>query len=335
MLEPSGRSAETPTATSAETLDDLAADLQRLRASAGHVAYGEIAARIAGRREAEGMSAAAAQVGRSSVYDVFRAGRTRTNPNLVAEIVRALGEDDDAADEWRVRCLRARDAQTPTLARKSRVRRESLALEPSTVRAAMVVLLLLSCVGLNVFGNSAAGRIPVTLYLDMIGTAIAAMVLGPWYGVAVGAATSSLAAISNVPGSIAFILVEVVGALVWGYGVRAWRLGRSPLRLVLLNAIAGLTCTIMAVPVIVVVFDGVTDHPADALTKAFEAFGNGQWTAVFSSNILTSLADKQLSGVIAVVVFAFISSRVGLQYFTADPPQVWLPRRFTSTASMR
>jgi energy-coupling factor transport system substrate-specific component len=98
------------------------------------------------------------------------------------------------------------------------------------------------------------------------------------------------------------------------------------LRLVLLNALAGLVCTIMAVPVIVVLFDGVTDHPADALTKAFESVGSGQWAAVFSSNILTSLADKQLSGVIALAVFAFISRRVGLHYFTDTPPKLWLPQ---------
>jgi energy-coupling factor transport system substrate-specific component len=213
--ESSDRSAE----TAVETLDELAVDLQRLRASAGHVAYGEIAARIARRREEQGLSHAAAQVGRSSVYDVFRAGRTRTNPDLVAEIVLALGSSDDESDRWRARCLRARSAQSAALPRKSRIAVE--AATPSTVRTAMVVLLLLSCVGLNIFGNSAAGRIPVTLYLDMIGTAIAAIVLGPWYGVAVGAATSSLAAISNVPGSIAFIFVEIAGALVWGYGVRA------------------------------------------------------------------------------------------------------------------
>jgi energy-coupling factor transport system substrate-specific component len=186
---------------------------------------------------------------------------------------------------------------------------------------------MLSCLGLNLFGHNAAGRIPVTLYLDMIGTAIAAIILGPWRGVAVGAATSSLAAISNVPGSIAFILVQIVGALVWGYGVRAWRLGRTPLRYLLLNVIAGTACTIAAVPVIVVLFGGFADHPADLLTRSFESIGEGKWAAVFSSNILVSLADKLLAGALALTVFGLLSRHVGLHYFTGEAPRVWLPRQ--------
>jgi energy-coupling factor transport system substrate-specific component len=130
----------------------------------------------------------------------------------------------------------------------------------------------------------------------------------------------------NVPGSIAFILVQVVGALVWGYGVRAWRLGRTPLRYLLLNVIAGTACTIAAVPVIVIIFGGFTDHPADLLTRSFESIGEGQWAAVFSSNIVVSLADKLLAGAIALAVFGFISKRVGLKYFTDAPPQMWLPQ---------
>lgn len=68
----------------------------------------------------------------------------------------------------------------------------------------------------------------MNLYLDMIGTAVTAIILGSWYGAGVGAATSALAAISNIPGSIAVVGVQIAEALVWGYGVRAWRLGRTP-----------------------------------------------------------------------------------------------------------
>jgi energy-coupling factor transport system substrate-specific component len=310
--------ARTPTST--ETLDELAADLQQLRTTAGQVAYGEIAARIERRRAESGHVSAAARIGRSSVYDVFRAGRTRMNAHLVAEIVIALGCSDDEAVQWRERCLRANAAQHPARARSRTVVTPTI--DP-VLRSALVVLLMISCLGLNLFGHNVAGRIPVTLYLDMIGTAISAMVLGPWYGVTVGVTTNTLAAISNVPGSIAFVLVQAAGALVWGYGVRAWRLARTPLRYLLLNVIAALVCSVVAVPVIVMVFGGFADHPADLLTTGFESLGEELWAAVFTSNVLVSLADKLLAGAIALAVLAFLHSRLDPGLLTPNPPRMW------------
>ena len=309
-----------------DTLDEIAADLQHLRTAAGQVPYGEIAARIAARREEHGATPAAARIGRSSVYDVFRAGRSRTNPDLVAEVVLALGGDETAAAEWRSRCLRVGATRSPA-PRSPRATPEN-----PGIRTAFAGLLLLSCLGLNLFGHNAAGHLPVPLYLDMIGTAVAAIVLGPWRGAAVGAATSLLAAISNVPGSAAFLLVQVVGALVWGYGVRTLRLGRTPLRYVLLNVLAALACTVTAVPVIVYVFGGFTDHPADLLTEGFEAVGEGVWAAVFSSNILVSLADKLLAGTIALMAFTLITRQEWMSLLTDDAPEVWLARPGISEA---
>ena len=306
-----------------ETLDDLAADLQRLRSTAGQIAYGEIAARIERRRRDDGLGDAAARIGRSSVYDVFRAGRTRINATLVGEIVLALGGSDDEASRWRERCVRAAAPPSTAPSRASRGLSSTQSLDRLALRPLLAVLIMLSCLGLNLFGHNAAGRIPVTLYLDMVGTAIAAIVLGPWYGVAVGFATNTLATISNVPGSFFFVLVQIAGALVWGYGVRAWRLGRTPLRYLLLNAIAAIVCSLVAVPVIVMVFHGFANHPADLLTRGFEALGEEVWAAVLSSNILVSLADKLLAGAVAVVVLVLLTSKIEPRMLTANPPRMW------------
>src|SRR5699024_11475941 len=48
---------------------------------------------------------------------------------------------------------------------------------------------------LPIFGHAVVGTLHLALYLDMIGTAVSAIVLGPWYGVAVavlGTATGTL-----------------------------------------------------------------------------------------------------------------------------------------------
>lgn len=316
------------TADDPDTLDHLATDLQRLRVRAGAVPYGEIARRISVRRQERGATSAAAHIARSSVYDVFRPGRTRTSPQLVAEIALALGCSEDEAEQWRRRCL---DTHLGGLRGRAAV------IVGATTRqhpqVALVALLMIACLGFNLYGRSAAGALGIPLYLDMIGTAVTSIVLGPWHGVAVGIATNVLGAVDeHNQGGYAFAIVNVVGALIWGYGVRSWRLGRSPLRYLTLNVIVAIACSLVAVPIIVFVFGGVTEHPVDGVTSAFSVLGAGLWSAVFSSNLIFSLLDKAISGAVALGVIALVIPHVGGR----RAPDVWFaPRRLDVRPGLR
>lgn len=86
------------------TCDDLVASLRVLRESAGQPSFGQIAASIGRMRIAGGMAAEVARPGRTTLYDVFRYGRSRIDANLVGEIVRALGVRDDEAGRWEAAC---------------------------------------------------------------------------------------------------------------------------------------------------------------------------------------------------------------------------------------
>ncbi len=79
--------------TRLRTLDELAVALSDLRAASGSPSYAEIARRIG-----VGTGAEPAKV---TVYDCFRSGRRRLDPDLIREIVLALGEGDEAAERWR------------------------------------------------------------------------------------------------------------------------------------------------------------------------------------------------------------------------------------------
>jgi len=158
------------------------------------------------------------------------------------------------------------------------------------------------CVALNIVGGIIASALRLPVYLDMIGTAIAAIVLGPWWGALVGLLTNSGSALISGPTSLPFALVNIVGALIWGYGVRSWGLGKTIPRFFLLNVIVAFACTIVAAPIIVLVFGGATGAGADALTGTFLAIGQGLGASVLSSNILTSLADKIIGGFVALAI---------------------------------
>lgn len=100
---------------SATTLDELAALLRERRAYAGSPSFSEIARRIADQRTARGVRASERSPGRITVYDCFRAGRRRIDTDLVLDIVRSLGADDDEAAVWREWCIAVQRPETAEL----------------------------------------------------------------------------------------------------------------------------------------------------------------------------------------------------------------------------
>lgn len=277
-------------------LDRLALDLQELRGRAGDPSYAEIVARIGQQRRAAG-APAESRPGRTTVYDAFRTGRRRVDAALVLEIVRALGVDDEEVEAWRKRC---RDAVRPPGApTPATTPTQELASERG---AGFVVLSLVLCLLGNLLGRGLVDLLHLPLYLDMVGTAVAAVLLGPWWGAGVGAATNVLGSVISGPVSLAFIPVNIVGALVWGYGVRhGW--GRSAARFLVLSMGVGVACTLVAAPIVLLVFGGYTlTHAEDSLTRTVVGHVGHLGVAVFVSNLITSLADKVISGFVGLAV---------------------------------
>lgn len=75
------------------TLDELVEGLRALRAEAGEPSYSEIVRRICALRARRGLPEAERVPGRITVYDCFRIGRRRMDPELLSDVVRALGAD--------------------------------------------------------------------------------------------------------------------------------------------------------------------------------------------------------------------------------------------------
>ncbi len=286
------------------TFDQIAGDLQARRAAAGSPSYAEIALRIAKLRELRGGPDAQSRPARTTVYDAFREGRRRMDTALVLDIVRALGADEAEVADWADRCRAAHAAEAPTPVREP-VREPEPEPEPPapppappTVKAAL--LLCLGCLAINLFGRWIVDVLDIPLYLDMVGTAVTAIILGPWWGAGVGLSTNLLGVGISGYDSIPFAIVNVAGALVWGYGVRKFRMGTTVPRFFGLSAITAVCCSMLAVPIILAL-NGETGNGADDVTMIIHDVVNSLWLAVASSNIITSLADKTISGAVALL----------------------------------
>lgn len=172
----------------------------------------------------------------------------------------------------------------------------------SRIPLTLVVTLVPVAAALNIVGGTINTALKLPTFLDMIGTAVAAIVLGPWWGALVGVITNVGGSFINGPIGIPFALANVAGALVWGYGVRSWGMGSNSIKYFILNVLVALAVSATAAPIVIFVFGGATGHSSDAITAAFAQAGQDLITAVFASNVIVSLADKIIAGYVALAI---------------------------------
>lgn len=330
----------------ASSYDEIARDLQQLRFAAGDVSYAEIVRRIAAGRERKGVDAGNARPARTTVYDAFRTGRTRVNPQLVGEIASVLGASEAESALWQERCLCARRNPPATPDFLSEAAPEVLpgvpaapaepvpaATESAVPSRRRQVMLFLACIGLNVLGFTLVAWLGLPLYLDMAGTAMAAIVLGPWAGVAVGLSTNAIGLAITGSSSIAFSLVNIAGALVWGYGARRLRLCQTLPRYLLLNVLVALSCSLVASALLVMLFNGGTGHASESTTRNLAGMGNSLYLSVLGSNMVHSLADKLLTGFIVLGVMGAVRRWIEVPFYETLSADVLLRLKAVGDAS--
>ena len=162
---------------------------------------------------------------------------------------------------------------------------------------------------LNVIGGTVAGALKLPIFLDMIGTAVVAMTIGPWWGALVGVITNVTSGFITGPESIPFAACNVVGALIWGYGTK-WGWANDKLKFFGLSVASAVGVSLMAAPIVIFVFGGATGHASDVLTAGLIAAGGDMWTSVFSSNIIVSSADKILSSFLALAIIGALPTNL-------------------------
>lgn len=278
-------------------LDALVHELRDLRERAGQPSFADVAVGVSRVRRERGLAPERARVGRTTVYDAFRLGRRRLDAELVADIVRALGGTPDDAERLAAQCLAAQSGRSPVPAVGPEVERQ-----PAIMARRALVAVLVGSVLINLAGRFLVEALGLRLYLDMIGTAFSALLLGPWWGVLVGLVTNVAGTASSGPDSLWFAPVNAVGALVWGYGARRWRMGRSIPRFFVLNVVVAVVCSSVATTTIVVVLGGSTGHSSDDITASLREVGQSLWLSVSVANLVTSVSDKLLAGFASLAV---------------------------------
>ena len=158
---------------------------------------------------------------------------------------------------------------------------------PQHVSATQAVMIVALCAALNVFGGFAAKTLSIPfLYLDTVGTFVAAVLLGPWWAAAAGASYNVVANFTFDPTTWPFAIVSVIVGLMWGYGLRRFGLGLG----------IAVVSSVVASAVVLFFFAGATGSASDAITLILELTGMNLGLAVFFSNLISNAADKLIAG---------------------------------------
>lgn len=291
-----------------ESLDAVILEFRALRESKG-ASYRSIATQISTQREASGAIPAAAQIAHTTVSDAFRLGRSRVSPLLIEEIALAMGEEPEAASQWRARCVAAMSPRAgvngqgrlvPALpSASSGEGRNAAALSTTTIVLGGV---LLNAVGK--FFNPLLGDV---LFFDMIGTATVALLLGPWWAALSGVLFMLIELLKGNVGDALFATTMISSGLIWGYGAKRWGLADTLPRFLGLSVLVAVTTSVIAVPITVLYYGGEAGRGVDGLITSVTAMGISLWVTVGGSNLAVSLVDKVLTGAAAYYLAKLIT----------------------------
>jgi energy-coupling factor transport system substrate-specific component len=173
---------------------------------------------------------------------------------------------------------------------------------PSRIPLTFVVVLIPAMAALNIVAGTIVSTLKLPVYLDMTGTMVASVALGPWWGALTAVITNTAGSLTMGPTEIPFALCNVVGALVWGYSIRVLGMGRSFARLVILSVVVGILTQLMAAPIITFLFGGATGSSTDVLIATFAAAGQSLFVSAFLGGIASSIADKIISTFVGLAI---------------------------------
>lgn len=142
------------------------------------------------------------------------------------------------------------------------------------------ITLLAFCIALNIIGSNIALMLKLPIYLDSIGTVLAAAVFGPLGGMLAGGATGVIVGATTDLYSLFFMPVQLLTGFMAGWLYRRVQPGTWRSSWWLAGAIA-LPGTLLSTAITVILFHGITSSGSSMLVQLLLGTGMGKPMAVF------------------------------------------------------
>ncbi|AVK63652.1 ECF transporter S component [Lactobacillus sp. CBA3606] len=176
-------------------------------------------------------------------------------------------------------------------------------LKPKTL--ALLALLI----ALNIVGSNLALMLKLPIYLDSIGTVLAAAVFGPLGGMLVGGATGVIVGTTTDLYALFFLPVQLLTGLVAGALYRRIKPNQFRHNWWLALAIS-LPGTLLSTGITVILFHGITSSGSSLLVQLLLGTGLSKPLAVFLIQISTDYLDRFLTVYIVALVYQALHYRL-------------------------
>lgn len=164
----------------------------------------------------------------------------------------------------------------------------------------VTLVLIPAAIGINYLGKLFAGVLKLPLWLDAIGTVLAAVLAGPIAGAICGAANNIIYGLTMDPISTVYALTNLGIGIV--AGILAYKGFMKTIKGAIITSLAvGLVAVVVSTPLNILLWDGTTGNVwGDALYAWAIAHDMPVWISSFLDELVVDLPDK-----IAVVLIVF------------------------------
>lgn len=166
-----------------------------------------------------------------------------------------------------------------------------------------------TCLALNLSLAKVAALMALPVYMDTVGTILAAALLSPAYAFSIAALTSLLGGLLIHPAFPFYIGTQFLVALVALMAVRMngfatwWKA-------LLIGALIAVSASIASAPVTVILFGGITLSGATAINAVMLAAGHSIWKSVVAGSLIVESLDKITTAILAWQLLSRLPKRL-------------------------
>ena len=170
------------------------------------------------------------------------------------------------------------------------------------LRSTYIAILIPLGIAINLIGGQVAGQLKLPLFLDSIGTAIVAAIMGPYIGAVSGVMFNLISSLIN--GNIMMSLFGIcniatafiVGFMAKNNKFKTWR------HAIIATVLVALANALIGAPIAVMVYGGIQGSGVDIAVAGFLALGQGILGATFLARLPINLIDKGIAVMIAWLI---------------------------------
>lgn len=170
------------------------------------------------------------------------------------------------------------------------------------LRTTYMTILIPLGVAINLVGGQVASQLKLPLFLDSIGTAIVAAIMGPFVGAVSGVLFNIISSIigGNIMASL-FGICNIATAFIVGFMARSGKF-QTVVQAIIATIGTGLANALIGAPIAVMVYGGIQGSGVDIAVAGLLALGNDILGAAFLARVPINLVDKGIAVFVAWLI---------------------------------